>query len=82
MERYSANAPVLLTPTPLVLGHRWRRPARQFLQCPQTMWPSPETSSPTLKSETPAPTAAISPQYSWPMVMGTGMVFCAHLSHL
>ncbi len=37
MDRYSANAPVLLTPTPLVFGQRWRLPARQFLQCPQTM---------------------------------------------
>ena len=46
--RYSANDPGRFTPTPTVLGHRWRLPALQLRQWPQTMWPSPETRSPTL----------------------------------
>ena len=29
------------TPSPIVLAHRWRRPARQWRQRPQTTWPSP-----------------------------------------
>ena len=38
---YSAKAPLRLTPTPLVWAQRWRRPARQLRQRPQTTWPSP-----------------------------------------
>ena len=38
--------PGRLTPTPLVWAHRWRRPARQFRQRPQTTCPSPLTISP------------------------------------
>ena len=40
------SSPARLTPTPTVLRHRWRRPARQLRQWPQVMWPSPETRSP------------------------------------
>ena len=47
---YSANAPGRLTPTPLVSAQRWRRPARQLRQRPQTTWPSPLTMSPGKKS--------------------------------
>ena len=49
---YSANAPSRPTPRPIVLAHRWRRPARQWRQRPQTTWPSPETRSPGWKSAT------------------------------
>ena len=55
MVRYSANAPARLTPTPEVLRHRCRRPARQLRQCPQVMWPSPDTRSPVLKPRTSCP---------------------------
>ena len=39
----SAKAPLRLTPTPMVCAQRWRRPARQLRQRPQTTWPSPQT---------------------------------------
>ena len=55
MVRYSANAPGRFTPTPEVLRHRWRRPARQLRQWPQVMWPSPDTRSPVLKPRTSLP---------------------------
>ncbi len=80
MARYSANAPGRLTPTPLVARQSWRRPARQFRQRPHTMWPSPETMSPTARSLTFSPKAATEPTNSWPTVMGTGMVFRAQAS--
>ncbi len=48
--RYSAKAPGRFTPTPLVSAQRWRRPARQLRQRPQTTWPSPLTISPGWKS--------------------------------
>ena len=47
-QRYSAKEPGRFTPTPTVLGQRWRLPARQLRQWPQTMWPSPVTRSPPL----------------------------------
>ena len=34
------------------------------------------------KPETSLPTSTISPQYSWPTAIGTGIVFCAHASQL
>ncbi len=79
---YSANAPGRFTPTPWVCAHRWRRPARQLRQRPQTTWPSPLTRSPGKKSTTLDPVSTILPTNSWPMVMGTGMVSCAHSFHL
>src|SRR5688572_17702697 len=81
MARYSANAPSRLTPTPTVLRHRCRRPARQLRQWPQVMWPSPETRSPIERPRTSPPFATISPQYSWPTCIGTGIVRCAQASH-
>ena len=39
---YWANAPSRPTPRPIVLAHRWRLPARQWRQRPQTTWPSPD----------------------------------------
>ena len=78
----SAKQPVRFTPTPTVLGQRWRRPARQLRQWPQVMWPSPETRSPTLKPWTSEPTSATTPTNSWPTVIGTGMVAWAHSSQL
>ena len=48
-DRYSANAPGRLTPIPLVSAQRWRRPARQLRQRPQTTCPSPLTMSPGSK---------------------------------
>src|SRR5262249_52744513 len=81
ITRYSANAPSRLTPTPTVLRQRWRRPARQLRQNPHVMWPSPETRSPTAKPRTSWPSSTISPTYSWPTCIGTGIVFCAHSSH-
>src|ERR1700677_1586635 len=80
--RYSANAPGRFTPTPNVLRHRCRRPARQLRQCPQVMCPSPDTRSPALTPRTSLPTSTISPEYSWPTAIGTGMVFCAQASQL
>ena len=45
-------------------------------------WPSPDTRWPTASRRTLAPTSAISPAYSWPIVIGVGIVFCAHSSQL
>src|SRR5688572_27481977 len=45
------------------------------------MWPSPETRSPTERPRTSLPSATISPQYSWPTCIGTGIVRAAHSSH-
>ena len=80
ITRYSANAPSRLTPTPTVLRHRWRRPARQLRQKPQVMWPSPDTRSPIAKPRTSWPMSTISPTYSWPTCIGTGIVLRAHSS--
>src|SRR5215831_7623589 len=80
IARYCANAPGRLTPTPTVLRHRWRRPARQLRQYPQVMWPSPETRSPILNPRTSCPISTISPTYSCPTCIGTGIVFCAQSS--
>ncbi len=44
---YSAKAPDLLTPIPLEFMHKCRRPALQFRQTPQVIWPSADTRSPT-----------------------------------
>src|ERR1700722_18834485 len=44
--------------------------------------PSPDTRCPTLRRLTLAPSSAISPEYSWPTVIGVGIVFCAHSSQL
>ena len=41
-------------------AQRWRRPARQLRQRPQTTWPSPLTMSPGKKSLTFEPTSTIS----------------------
>ena len=62
----SAKQPGRLTPTPMVLRHRWRRPARQLRQKPQVTWPSPDTRSPIFRPRTSLPISTISPQYSWP----------------
>ena len=78
----SAKAPGRLTPTPCVCAHRWRRPAMQLRQRPQTTWPSPLTMSPGWKSLTLEPTATISPTNSWPTTIGTGIVCCAQASQL
>ena len=67
---YSANAPSSWTPRARVWMHRWRRPARQLRQRPQTTWPSPLTWSPTSTSVTPEPTSTTSPANSWPTVRG------------
>src|SRR5690554_1684651 len=58
------------------------RPLRQFRQCPQAMWPSPVTRSPSLTLCTSEPVAATCPTYSSPIIMGVLMVFCAQSSHL
>ena len=55
ITRYSANAPSRFTPTPTVLRHRCRRPARQLRQKPQVICPSPETRSPIAKPRTSCP---------------------------
>src|SRR6478672_10603616 len=74
----SANAPGRSTPTLDVLAHKWRRPARQFLQRPQTTCPSPLTSSPGWKSLTFDPTETTSPTNSWPITRGGLTAPCAH----
>ena len=79
---YSANAPVRLTPIPSVCAHRWRRPAMQLRQRPQTRWPSPLTRSPGAKPVTLEPTSTTSPTNSWPITSPTGIVFCAQASQL
>ena len=81
-EMNSANAPGRLTPTPCVYAQRWRRPARQLRQRPQTTWPSPLTMPPGWKSFTLEPTSTISPTNSWPITSDTLMVFCAQSSQL
>ncbi len=78
----AANAPGRLTPIPDVFLQRWRRPARQLRQRPQTTCPSPLTRSPGLKSWTLSPILSILPTNSCPMTIGTGIVFCAHASQL
>lgn len=78
MTRYSANAPLRLTPTPEVFLHRCPRPERQLRHIPQTMCPSPETSSPMWCPWTEEPISTISPTYSCPAVVPTRKVFCAH----
>ena len=77
---YSANAPGRCTPSPIEWAQRWRRPAMQLRQRPQTTWPSPLTRSPTLKSLTFEPTSTTSPTNSWPTTIGTGIVSRAHAS--
>src|SRR5690242_12230509 len=44
------------------------------------MWPSPETRSPILNPRTSCPISTISPTYSWPTCIGTGIVFAAQSS--
>src|SRR5450759_2259760 len=60
----SANAPSRPTPRPIVWAQRWRRPARQCRQRPQTTWPSPLTRSPGAKPVTLEPTSTTSPTNS------------------
>ena len=79
---YSANAPVRFTPMPFVSAQRCRRPARQFRQRPHTTCPSALTMSPLRKSFTFDPMSTTSPTNSCPTTIGTGIVFCAHASHL
>ena len=79
-DKYSAKQPGRFTPTPSVLRHKWRRPARQLRQKPQVIWPSPLTRSPIFRPRTSLPISTISPAYSWPTCMGTGTVRCAHSS--
>ena len=55
------------------------RPAQTPLRLRQR---TPETRSPTAMSVTCAPIAATTPAYSWPVTIGTGMVFCDHSSQL
>jgi hypothetical protein len=57
----SANAPSRCRPTPCVRMHICRRPARQLRHMPHTMWPSPDTRSPTMTSCTSSPTSTTSP---------------------
>src|SRR6266496_305204 len=45
------------------------------------MCPSPYTRSPIAKPRTSCPISTISPTYSWPTCIGTGIVFCAQSSH-
>ena len=77
---YSAKAPGRCTPSPIEWAHWCRRPAMQFRHRPQTTCPSPLTRSPTWKSLTFEPSAATSPTNSWPITIGTGIVFCAQAS--
>src|SRR6185369_1615539 len=46
------------------------------------MWPSPETRWPIRKPRTSSPIASTVRTYSWPTVIGTGIVFCAQSSQL
>ena len=82
MQRYSAKAPGLFTPTPFVSLHRCLRPARQLRQTPQTMWPSPSTKSPFWNLWTAEPTSSMVPTNSWPITIGVLIVFCAQSSQL
>ena len=81
-QRYSAKAPGPVDADALVLRQRCSRPARQLRQCAADDVPSPEIRSPGAKSSTSSPTSTISPTNSWPIVIGTGMVFCDQSSHL
>ena len=79
---YSAKAPSRPTPRPIVLAHRWRRPARQWRHSPQTTWPSPRDE--VARREVvrrSRPTSTISPTNSWPTTSGGWIVFAAHGSH-
>ncbi len=78
---YSANAPAVCTPRPIVLAHRCRRPALQLRQVPQTRCPSPLTRSPTFTLVTPAPISTTSPTNSWPTTSGGVIVAAAQSSH-
>ena len=77
---YSAKAPSRPTPRPMLWAQRWRRPARQWRQRPQTTWPSPLTMSPAWKSLTLLPTSTISPTNSWPTTSGGLIVRSAQAS--
>ncbi len=77
---YSANAPLRPMPRPIVLRHRWRRPARQLRHLPQTRWPSPLTRSPGVMSVTPGATSTTSPTNSWPSTSGVRTACCAQPS--
>ena len=62
MTRYSAKAPWRLTPTPLVPGSRWKRPARAAELSGSMTWPSPDTRWPGRSGRvTRSPMATISP---------------------
>ena len=76
----SAKAPGRCTPSPIEWAQRWRRPAMQLRQRPQTTCPSPLTMSPGWKSLTLEPTSTISPTNSCPITSGTGIVFWAQAS--
>ena len=77
----SANAPSRFTPTLEVFMQRCRRPARQLRQCPQTMWPSPDTSSPTRMVVTSSPISTTRPENSCPGMSGAFTAPAAQASH-
>ena len=75
---YSASAPGAVCPYSLKPGsrtrsHRLYRPARHIGQAPQPVWFSATTRSPTARPlrSVPGPSAATSPDHSWPMMNGS-----------
>ena len=78
---YSAKPPSTSTPRILVFWQTCPLPVRQAVQCPQTMWLSNETRSPSRNSVTPAPRAMISPTNSCPIVTGGWRRFWLQASH-
>ena len=79
---YSANEPGRLTPTPMVLRHRWVRPARQLRQWPQVIWPSPDTRSPRRNRAPPGRQPPPLPHILVTHHHGHRMVFWDHSSQL
>src|SRR5690606_16053486 len=51
-------------------AHKWVSPRPHRMHCPQGTTEFPTTRSPTFQPDTPPPTLAISPQYSWPITSG------------
>ena len=81
MTRYSANAPLRFTPTPLASLQFSLCPSRQLRHFPHVICPSPDTRSPMLNPRTPSPVSTTSPTYSWPAVRPMGIVCCAQSFH-
>ena len=79
--KYGAKAPWLCTPKMLPCSQMWAFPSKQRGQVQQARWHSMATRSPTFRSVTPSPKAAISPHVSCPVTVPSGTFSRLHSSH-